>query len=98
MVERKGGEFNDQPVGVTVDAAGNVYVTEIGTNPRIVVFSAEGDFLMEFGGAGSSTIAFDFPLDVAADGQGNIYVTDLFQNRLVKLRLPQSLAPATPTP
>jgi tripartite motif-containing protein 71 len=88
------GEYNDQPSGVAVDATGNVYVTEIGANPRIVVFSPEGDFLMEFGGKDSSTVTFDLPLDIALDDQGNLYVTDLVQNRLVKLSLPESLTPA----
>jgi tripartite motif-containing protein 71 len=89
------GQYNDQPVGIAVDAAGNVYITEIGTNPRIVVFSPDGSYLMEIG-TGSSKVVFEFPFDVALDDQGNIYVTDLVQNRLVKLRLPESLAPATP--
>ena len=94
----RSSNYHDQPVGIAVDAAGNVYIAEIGTNPRIVVFSPEGAYLTEFGNAGSATVAFDFPVDVALDDQGNLYVTDLVQNRLIKLRLPDSLAPATPTP
>jgi hypothetical protein len=94
----QGTPYNDQPVSVAVDSAGNVYVTEIGTNPRVVVFSAAGEYLMDFGEAGSATVTFDFPADVLLDDRGNIYVTDIVQNRLVKLRLPQFLAQATPTP
>jgi outer membrane protein assembly factor BamB len=91
-----GVPYDDQPVGIGIDAAGNVYVTEIGTNPRLVIFSPDGDYLMEIGGAGSATVTFDLPVDVLLDDQGNVYVTDAVQNRLVKLRLPVSLA--TPTP
>ena len=86
------GAFRDQPVGIAIDAAGNVYVTEIGAGARIVVFSPDGDYLMDFGSAGS-TVEFTLPLDVALDAQGDIYVTDLEQNRLVKLRLVPPLSP-----
>jgi hypothetical protein len=62
-------------------------------NPRILVFTPDGEYLTEFGGPGSPV---QLPGDVVLDGQGNLYVTDGSQDRLVKLRLPESLA--TPAP
>jgi DNA-binding beta-propeller fold protein YncE len=87
------GKLVDHPFSVAVDAAGNVYVAEGEVNPRILVFTADGGYLTEFGGPGSPV---QLPGDVVLDGQGNLYVTDGSQNRLVKLRLPESLA--TPAP
>jgi DNA-binding beta-propeller fold protein YncE len=97
-VEPGQGQLIDHPGGIAVDAAGNVYVTEFEANPRVVVFTSKGEYLTEFGGPGSAAFEFMSPGDVMLDGQGNLYVTDGFENQLVKLRLPQSLAPAPPTP
>jgi outer membrane protein assembly factor BamB len=91
------GKLLGQPLGIGLDATGNVYVTEIEPG-RVVVYSPEGEYLMDFAAAGDATVEIPFPFDVAVDSQGDAYVTDLSQSRLVKLRLPQSLTPATPTP
>jgi outer membrane protein assembly factor BamB/sugar lactone lactonase YvrE len=92
------GRFIDQPVSMAIDAAGNLFVTEIINNPRVVVFSPDGAYLTQFTAIGSSNADMELPFGVALDGAGSIYVTDANQNRLLKLRLAESLAPATPTP
>jgi tripartite motif-containing protein 71 len=88
------GKLVDHPGRIAVDPAGNVYVTENESNPRILVFTPEGEYLTEFGGPESPITAFEGLSGLALDGEGNVYVADAFQNRLVKLRLPESLAPA----
>ena len=45
----------DDPYGVTVDGAGNVYVAD-SNNDRIQKFSASGTFLTQWGGAGTAGI------------------------------------------
>ena len=88
------GALLGQPLGIGLDAAGNVYVTEI-EPAQVVVYSPEGEYLTSFGAAGDTTIQLPFPFDVAVDAQGDVYVSDPSQNKLVKLRLPDSLFPAT---
>ena len=78
----RGGEFDD-PVGLAVDASGNIYVADA-FNDRIQVFSASGEFLGMWGTSGEGNGEFDFPNDVAVDGQGNAYVADSGNNRVQK--------------
>ena len=88
------GVLKGQPLGLGLDPAGNIYVTAIESS-QVVVFAPDGEFLIEFGATGDKTIEFLFPFDVAADAQGGVYVTDGAQSKLVKVRLPESLVPAT---
>lgn len=67
------------PGGVTVDNAGNVYITNQGMYGRVVKLAA---------GAGTPTVlpfnGLYEPQSVAVDTAGTVYVTD-FNNRVVKL-------------
>ncbi|WP_067678829.1 serine/threonine-protein kinase PknD [Nocardia miyunensis] len=78
------------PTDVAVDAAGNVYVTDMG-NDRVVKLAA---------GASTPTLlpftGLNNPQGVAVDAAGNIYVTDTSNNRVVKLGVGASTA--TPLP
>jgi DNA-binding beta-propeller fold protein YncE len=69
-----------QPLGVSFDSAGNLYVTDVGELPnRVRVFDPTGKQIRVFGdGAG-----LNFPNDVAVDGAGYAYVTDSNNGRLV---------------
>jgi serine/threonine-protein kinase len=73
--------FNDLdiPSDVEVDAAGNVYVTDLGTN-RVLKLAA---------GASSPTVlpfnGLDDPSDVAVDAAGNVYILDGGHFRVLKL-------------
>ncbi|MEF3275156.1 MAG: TIGR03663 family protein [Chloroflexus sp.] len=69
------------PRGVAVDAAGNVYIADTG-NKRIVVTDSEGNFLYQFGGAGSAPGQFNEPTSLAFDGAGNLYVADTWNGRV----------------
>lgn len=78
------GQFND-PAGVAVDAAGNVYVADTG-NDRVQKFTANGTYLMQWGGTGSGPGQFNGPFGIAVDG-GNVYVVDTFNQRVQKFSL-----------
>jgi large repetitive protein len=88
-----GSGFN-QPAGVAVDGAGNVYVADFGNN-AVKEIVAVGGIIP----ASSPTIltlgsGFSFPFGVAVDGVGNVYVAD-FGNSAVKeipLATPPSLS------
>ena len=51
-------------------------------NDRIQKFTADGEFLMAFGGSGRGEGEFNRPTGVAVDKDGVIYVTDYKNNRL----------------
>jgi hypothetical protein len=86
-----GAQFND-PTGITVDSAGNVYVADYGNDtirkitPAGAVTTLAGS-TGETGSAGGTGTAatFDGPAGVGADGFGNVYVADLGNNTIRKV-------------
>ena len=80
------GQFQD-PFGVAVDSAGNVYVADTYNN-RIQKFSQSGGSMSHewsFGSQGNADGQFDRPRDVAVDSTGAIFVLDGLNNRVQKL-------------
>jgi len=68
------------PLGVAVDAQGNVYVSEV-LMDRVQKFSPDGKFLGKFGQVGDQPGTFTRPKHIAVDHDGIIYVVDnAFQN------------------
>ncbi len=66
------GQFA-QPIGITVDAVGNVYVADT-ENQRVQKFDASGGWLGQFAlpFAASADLR---PVDIAADAAGHVYVS-----------------------
>jgi sugar lactone lactonase YvrE len=64
-----------QNEGITVDAAGNVWVAD-GGNDRIQKYDAQGNFLLKFGSNGTGDGQFKTPdaIDATLDSAGNIVV------------------------
>jgi streptogramin lyase len=81
----------DQPYGVAVDAAGNVYVAELsGTIRKITPSGMVSTLAGSYGRSGSAdgigaAARFNEPHDVAVDGAGNLYVTDTFNHTIRKI-------------
>ena len=69
------------PRGIVVDAQGRVFVADTG-NKRIVVYDADGNFITQFGGGGTSAGQFDEPVGLAFDNNGNLYVADTWNQRI----------------
>ena len=72
---RGDGEFF-QPIGVAVNSAGQVYVTDF-RNYRIQKFDANGNFIEKWGSQGTGGGQFEFPIGIAVDSSGNVYVCDI---------------------
>ncbi len=75
-------EFN-QPHGVAVDGAGNVYVADTGNN-RILKLNSTGQYLSQWGGLGTAAGFLSSPYGVAVDKAGFVYVTETGNNRVQK--------------
>jgi DNA-binding beta-propeller fold protein YncE len=68
------GQFLE-PVGVALDAAGNVYVSDFRAD-QVQKFTADGQFLTKWGTTGSGDGQFMRVSGIAIGPQGNVYVVD----------------------
>jgi len=82
------------PLGITIDKAGNVYVTagnslyKITQNGKISTFAGDGPMGSESGGFADglgSNALFAVPIGIAIDKAGNLYAADAGNNRIRKL-------------
>lgn len=96
------GEFREQPQGMTIDAAGRLFVTQgpqRGDRPGVLVFGSDGGYLTGWGSIGSTDGQLTFPVGILVDASDDVYVNDAGggpdgggQSRLQKFHSP-SFAP-----
>jgi len=81
------------PFGITIDAAGNLYVTDVGgshirkVTPKGEVSTLAGSGKSGFADGEGSTAQFDVPSDITIDAAGNLYVADSGNHRIRKVTL-----------
>jgi len=66
-----------------VDSRDRVYVTDP-EGYRVIVFTADGEFLATLGEYGFDDRSFSLPTGIAIDANDNIYVTDTASHRVMK--------------
>ena len=64
------------PTDVAFAPNGDIYVSDGYGGARVVKFSRDGKFLLEFGARGKGPGQFGLPHNVVVDAQGRVYVTD----------------------
>jgi DNA-binding beta-propeller fold protein YncE len=72
----------EQPVDVTWDAAGNVYIADGYLHPRIVKYDKNGRLVKTSGTLGSGPGQFNGLHSMAADAKGNLYIADRNNGRI----------------
>lgn len=77
-----GPDTFDGPADVAVAPDGDVFVADGHGNARIVKFSSEGRYLMEWGGRGTGPGEFDEPHSLAFDSRGRLFVGDRLNRRI----------------
>ena len=73
--------FN-RPTDVAFLPNGDFFVTDGYGNSRVVKFSKEGKYLMEWGKRGTGPGEFDLPHVIVIDSRQNLYVSDRENNRI----------------
>ena len=70
------------PTDVAFGPNGDVYVSDGYGNARVVKYSADGQYLLEWGTRGTGPGQFGLPHNLAIDTEGRVYVTDRDNERV----------------
>ncbi|MDW5289701.1 peptidyl-alpha-hydroxyglycine alpha-amidating lyase family protein [Formosa sp. PL04] len=72
------------PTDIAVSDDGSFYVSDGYANSRVVKFSKDGTYLLEWGKFGNKQGEFNVPHGIDLDKNGNVYVADRDNNRIQK--------------
>jgi trimeric autotransporter adhesin len=86
----------NNPVGLTLDAAGNLYIADSNAfrirvvSPNGIISTVAGSSHDGYSGDGGPALSaqMDFPQGVLSDGLGNIYIADTSNNVIRELTIP----------
>ena len=70
------------PTDVAFATNGDIYVSDGYGGARVVKYSADGEYLLEWGKRGTGPGEFGLPHNLVADAQGRVYVTDRDNQRI----------------
>jgi hypothetical protein len=77
-----GHDTFDGPADVLVAPDGSIFVADGHGNDRVVKFSEDGEFLMEWGSEGTLLGQFNEPHALAMDSRGRLFVADRMNQRI----------------
>jgi hypothetical protein len=77
-----GQDAFDGPADVLVAPDGSIFVADGHGNDRVVKFSEDGEFLMEWGTEGTLLGQFNEPHALAMDSRGRLFVADRMNQRI----------------
>ncbi len=84
-VDDSRGRFSyGNPDGIVVATDGRVYAVDNGQD-KIKVFSADGQFIKQFGPQLAGNVTLKNPLDLALDSNGDLYITDPDLDAVIKV-------------
>jgi peptidylamidoglycolate lyase len=72
------------PTDVAFATNGDIYVSDGYANERVVKYSPQGKYLLEWGKRGTGPGELFLPHNLAVDGSGRVYVTDR-ENRRIQI-------------
>jgi DNA-binding beta-propeller fold protein YncE len=70
------------PTDVAFAPNGDLYVSDGYGNPRVVKYSRDGKYLLEWGKRGTGPGEFGLPHNLVVDARGRVYVTDRDNQRI----------------
>jgi hypothetical protein len=70
------------PTDVAFAPNGDIYVSDGYGNPRVVKYTREGKYLLQWGKRGNGPGEFQLPHNLQIDAQGKVYVTDRDNQRI----------------
>jgi alpha-tubulin suppressor-like RCC1 family protein/sugar lactone lactonase YvrE len=71
----------EQPFGLAVSANGHVFVSDY-SESRVLRFSGQGSYEVQFGSAGTGSCQYEDPTGIAIDSHGDVWVVDQGNDRL----------------
>jgi len=75
-------ETFNRPTDIAFAPSGEFYVSDGYGNSRVVKFSREGKYLLDWGKPGTKPGEFNTPHSIAVDSKGLVYVSDRENNRI----------------
>ncbi len=70
------------PTDVAFASNGDLYISDGYANPRVVKYTSDGKYLLQWGTRGNGPGEFQLPHNLAVDAQGRVYVTDRDNQRI----------------